>query len=105
MRLVLSALALVLIVPGAATVLYMTLLTAASLFYREPRQRDTAGLRFLVMIPARNEEAVIGAALAAIGRVVRPRDTVLVVADRCTDATVEIARGHGILVLERPEDA
>ena len=29
----------------------------------------------------------------------------LVVADRCTDATADIARDHGALVLERPEDA
>jgi cellulose synthase/poly-beta-1,6-N-acetylglucosamine synthase-like glycosyltransferase len=105
MRAILGVAALVLIVPGAATALYVTTLALASVFYREPRPKRTAPLRFLVMIPARNEEAVIGGALDAIGKVLRPRDTVLVVADRCSDATADIARSHGVLVLERPDGA
>jgi len=44
---------------------------------------------------------VIGATLDALGASLRPRDTLLVVADRCTDATASIARAHGALVLER----
>ena len=105
MRLVLLVAAIVVIVPGAVSVLYHTVLTVASLFYREPRPADVPELRFLVMIPARNEEAVLGAALDAVGRQVRTHDTVLVVADRCTDSTADIARAHGALVLERPDDA
>ena len=57
-----------------------------------------------MLIPAHNEELVIGNALAAIEADRRARDTVLVVADRCTDATAEIARSFGAGVLERGED-
>ena len=105
MRTILFVIAVVILVPGAVTALYFTVLTVASLFFRESRRTETPELRFLVMVAARNEEAVIGAALDAIGRVVRDRDTVVVVADRCTDATAEIARTHGARVLERPQEA
>ena len=47
---------------------------------------------------------MIGKALTAIEADRRPRDRVLVVADRCTDTTAEIARGFGAAVLERGED-
>ena len=60
--------------------------------------------RLLVLVPAHNEELVIGRCLAAIEADRRPGDHVLVVADRCTDATAEIARGFGASVLERGED-
>jgi cellulose synthase/poly-beta-1,6-N-acetylglucosamine synthase-like glycosyltransferase len=59
-------------------------------------------VRFLVLVPAHNEEAVIEPTLAAIRAAARPRDHVVVVADRCTDDTAGIARRHGCLVLERP---
>ena len=50
-------------------------------------------LRFLVLIPAHNEERVIGRVPRGDQRRrARPSDMVLVVADRCTDATAEIAR-------------
>jgi hypothetical protein len=57
---------------------------------------------FLVVIPAHNEEDLIGAALTAMAQAVQfARDTdprtphieVIVVADACTDRTVEIASG------------
>jgi cellulose synthase/poly-beta-1,6-N-acetylglucosamine synthase-like glycosyltransferase len=57
-----------------------------------------------VLIPAHNEERGIARTLEAIGADKRADDLLLVVADRCTDATAEIARSHGALVLERGED-
>ena len=62
---------------------------------------NAARTRFLVLIPAHDEERVIGACLAAIAADRRPGDHVLVVADRCTDTTAEIARAAGAPVLER----
>lgn len=91
------------LVPGAATALHLGLLGAASMFYRQPRHDGTAPpVRFLVLIPAYNEEAVLGATLTALNADLRTRDRVVVVADRCTDATADIARASGAEVLERP---
>jgi 1,2-diacylglycerol 3-beta-glucosyltransferase len=87
--------------PGLAVAVQLGLLAVASLFYRDARPGPTGGIRFLVLIPAHNEERVIRGCLEAIAADRRPGDLVLVVADRCTDATAEIARGFGVRVLER----
>lgn len=89
--------------PGLAVAVHLGLLALASLFYREPRPAPHEEVRFLVLIPAHNEELVIAEALRAIEADRRARDAVLVVADRCTDATAEIARSFGAAVLERGE--
>jgi 1,2-diacylglycerol 3-beta-glucosyltransferase len=57
-----------------------------------------------VLVPAHNEERVIRQCLDAIATDRRPGDLVLVIADRCTDATAEIARSCGARVLERGPD-
>ena len=101
---VLVTLAVVLGLPGLAAALHLGLLAAGSWAYREPRGDERDPLRFLVLIPAYNEELVIGRCLEAIRADVRPGDLVLVVADRCTDATAAIARRAGALVLERGSD-
>ena len=89
--------------PGLAVAAHLGLLAAASLFYREAREAQ-AETRFLILVPAHNEERVIARCLEAIETDRRPGDRVLVVADRCTDATTTIARSYGALVLERGED-
>ncbi len=94
--------AVVVALPGAAAVVRTTVLTIASFLYREPRPGgDVAPVRFLVMIPARNEEKLIGTTLESLRAVMRPRDSVVVIADRCSDATAAVARSHGAEVLER----
>jgi cellulose synthase/poly-beta-1,6-N-acetylglucosamine synthase-like glycosyltransferase len=91
--------------PGLAAAAHLGVLAAGSLAYRERRGPAGERPRFLVLIPAHNEELVIGRALESICADTGEGDTVLVVADRCTDATAEIARGFGALVLERaPEE-
>jgi glycosyltransferase involved in cell wall biosynthesis len=101
----LLVLAVVVAIPGAVTATHLTFLALASLFYRHPRLVSGAGrARFLVLIPAHNEEQVIGATLETIGADLRSGDRILVVADHCTDRTAEIARAHGALVLERGDD-
>jgi glycosyltransferase involved in cell wall biosynthesis len=98
-------LAVVLGLPGLAAAAHLGLLAAASLFYRERRPAGDDEVRFLVLIPAHNEAAVIANGLEAIFSDLRERDTVLVVADRCTDETAAIARRYGASVLERePEE-
>ena len=55
----------------------------------------------VIVIPAYDEAEVIGKTLqtlqAALGEAMR----ILVVADNCTDATADVARGHGAEVIER----
>ena len=59
-----------------------------------------AAVRVTVLVPAHQEEAVIGLTLESLAAQSRPPDRVVVVADNCTDRTVEIAREHGVDVLE-----
>lgn len=56
-------------------------------------------LRFSVLIPAHDEAATIGAALASLRAQERPPERVVVVADNCTDDTADIARGLGAHVV------
>jgi 1,2-diacylglycerol 3-beta-glucosyltransferase len=82
---------------------YIALLTVAGA--RMPR-RSSAGdgtTRFVIMVPAHDEAAVIGDTLAAFGELRYPRDRfeVHVVADNCTDDTADLVRGAGWNVHER----
>jgi cellulose synthase/poly-beta-1,6-N-acetylglucosamine synthase-like glycosyltransferase len=56
--------------------------------------------RCTVLIPAHDEEAVIGLTLASLAAQTRRPDRVVVVADNCTDGTVRIARSFGVEVHE-----
>jgi cellulose synthase/poly-beta-1,6-N-acetylglucosamine synthase-like glycosyltransferase len=103
MTTVLILLALLIGLPGLAVAVHLTLLAVASWFFHE-RRAPAGEVRFLVLVPAHNEELVIHRCLEAIAADRRPADQVLVVADRCTDHTAEIARGYGASVLERGED-
>lgn len=53
-----------------------------------------------VLIPAHDEEAVLALTLESLRSQRRQPDRVLVVADNCTDATVDIARRHGVEAME-----
>lgn len=62
----------------------------------------TSRPRFSVVVPAHNEEALLGRGLAAIGWAARRADVsteIIVVANRCTDRTVDIARAAGAVVV------
>lgn len=58
---------------------------------------------FLIVIPAYNEERVIGRPIADLGSQIAAHDRLWVVADRCTDRTAERAREAGASVLEREQ--
>jgi glycosyltransferase involved in cell wall biosynthesis len=53
-----------------------------------------------VLIPAHNEEAVLGLTLESLARQTRRPDRVIVVADNSTDRTVDVAAAHGVEVVE-----
>ena len=57
-------------------------------------------LRCCVLVPAHDEEAVLAATLASLAGQTRPPERVVVIADNCSDATVEIARSGGVEVVE-----
>jgi glycosyltransferase involved in cell wall biosynthesis len=89
----------------AVPVGYLGLLTAAAAAATlTGRRRVPASptTRFALMVPAHDEEEVIGDTLAAMAQLDYPAElhTVHVVADHCTDATVDIAREAGVAVYE-----
>lgn len=54
-----------------------------------------ATLRLTVLVPAHNEESIITDALQALLDQTRPPDRIVVVADNCSDRTVELALAAG----------
>ncbi|MDQ1084724.1 MULTISPECIES: glycosyltransferase family 2 protein [Microbacterium] len=60
---------------------------------RRRAARRTGGL--VAALPAHNEEAGIAAAIEGLKNQTSPPDHIVVIADNCTDRTVEIARAHG----------
>jgi cellulose synthase/poly-beta-1,6-N-acetylglucosamine synthase-like glycosyltransferase len=101
-HLLLSSLVWILGIPAIAACLYLLGLTilSAALPLLPPSSRK---LRFDVIVPAHNEESVIAEAVASLKRIDWPADQfrVVVVADNCTDFTVEIATAAGAHVMQR----
>ena len=83
----------------------LALLAAAAA--RPPRQPQVGGppgrLRLAVLVPARDEEATIGATLASLQAVAYPHDRreLIVIADNCSDATASVAATAGVTVWPR----
>lgn len=57
--------------------------------------------KITVLIPAHNEEIVIASTLEKIIPVLKKQDSLVVVADNCSDKTAEIAMNMGATVIER----
>ena len=66
-----------------------------------PKHRTSERGKVAVLIPAHNEQLLIGQTLQQLLTQITDADRVLVVADNCTDKTAPIARSHGVEVLER----
>lgn len=114
-RAALVALQLALAIPiGYLCVLVVAACLAERVRRRASRPRPPEGAegqspatRFAVLVPAHDEEVLLGATLRSLQQQQYPRDRfqVVVIADNCSDRTSEIARAvPGVLVLER-EDA
>lgn len=88
---------------------YLVLLTAAAPFgARAAAACGTApARRFAVLIPAHNEELVLGRLLTSLHALDYPRRLfdVYVVADNCADDTEAVAGGHGATVYARRDAA
>jgi len=69
----------------------------------EPTAEDASAIgpgRIVVVIPAHDEEALIGETLRSLAAQTRKPDEVIVVADRCGDRTAEIAASFGAAVFQ-----
>lgn len=62
--------------------------------------------KFMAILPAHNEEAVIGNLIESLKKQDYPKELldIYVIADNCTDNTAQIAKKAGAIVLERHED-
>ena len=84
---------------------------ALSLFGFKSKTKDYEDhdpqMRFLVLVPAHNEEAVIADIINNLNSMDYPRELYdfYILADNCTDRTAEIARGLGAKVLESHKDS
>ncbi len=91
---------------GLAAVLSLLILLAAAAARRPAAPPATLPLRLAVVVPAHNEELVLGATLVSLTSQDYPAGCVqiVVVADNCTDGTAAIARSRGASVLERTSE-
>lgn len=89
----------VLAVLALPRIIYMT----AGLFVKKSFPQAEKKHKFCVLIPARNEEAVVGNLIDSIKKQDYPQELIdiFVVADDCFDATAERARAAGATVFER----
>ena len=92
---------------GAAFALpagYLALLSIAAAAGRsdDPPEGEPS-LRLAVLVPAHDEEVLVGRCIDTLAAQDYPRGLyrVVVIADNCTDATPAVAREHGAEVLER----
>jgi cellulose synthase/poly-beta-1,6-N-acetylglucosamine synthase-like glycosyltransferase len=98
---------------GVETVLaliigYLLLLTGVALFaQRHTRLRDDRPThRFLILVPAHNEERLLPSMLTNLHQLDYPSElyAIHVVADNCTDRTAELARTGGAFAHERVDE-
>ena len=63
--------------------------------------------KFMAIIPAHNEEAVVGNLVESLKKLDYPKELydIYVIADNCTDKTAEVAKNAGAIVYERFDEA
>lgn len=93
----------------AAMAGYLLLLTAAAwqAARQTPVRPGSPIHRFLILIPAHNEERLLPGSLASLDKLDYPRSlfAIHVVADNCQDRTASVARQKGATVHERNDQA
>src|ERR1700683_3922259 len=66
------------------------------------RPKDFRAMKITVYVPCHNNQATVEHTLASLRKQDRPADQFLVINDRCTDKSPDIARAHHFQVLEMP---
>ncbi len=84
---------------------YLFFLAFAAILPEKRKEVSNHLRRFLFIIPAHNEEKVIGETLDRLRQLDYPAELwdVVVVADNCTDKTFQVVKGRNIECLERRE--
>lgn len=82
---------------------YQIVMSLAGFWHRRESVRHSPRKRFLFLIPAHNEERVIGLLIDSLHTQNYPKDLfdIHVIADNCTDHTVQVAEKHGARVHRR----
>ena len=70
---------------------------------RQPAHPGSGRRRLRIVVPAHDEEGVISGILADLASDPYPAFNVVVLADRCTDQTAEVATGRGVMAVERSD--
>jgi len=96
----LGLMALAVCLPSA--VLFVEIL-AATVVSRGRAEREGERPRVAILMPAHNEESMLGGTLRTIMPQLQSTDRLLVVADNCTDGTAGVARAHGAEVVVRAD--
>ena len=102
LELLLTAAALLLLLPVA--VFFTEALSAVTQRTPAPLQSGVRG-RIAILMPAHNEASMLPAALRAVAPQLHANDTLLVVADNCTDETARVAAAEGADTIERHDSA
>ncbi len=88
---------------------HVLMLSIVGAVYSSRRKRIVPGRdkRFVILVPAHNEEAQIAETLKSLKGLAYPKENVsiCVIADNCDDATATRARECGVDVLERRDDS
>jgi cellulose synthase/poly-beta-1,6-N-acetylglucosamine synthase-like glycosyltransferase len=102
LSLLLGLLAVVLLLPTLSDLLSLVRL-AARKPVNVPGPQSPERPRFLLLVPAHDEELLLPACLASLARLRYPPSliTVVVIADNCTDRTAELAQAAGVQCLIR----
>lgn len=69
--------------------------------YSQENKENWQDIKVTILVPAHNEELVIAATIEKITPILKKQDRLVVIADNCSDRTVEIARARGATVIER----
>lgn len=103
--LTLSALTLAAGAAVAAPAGYLAALSIAAAKKQAEPRRGEPSLRLAVLVPAHDEELLVGRCIDTLAVQHYPKDLyrILVIADNCTDDTATVAREHGAEVLERTD--
>jgi 1,2-diacylglycerol 3-beta-glucosyltransferase len=83
---------------------YLAFLSLAAITVKmRPHAQAVRQRRFVIVVPAHDEESAIGKTVRSLKSIDYPRDLfeVVVVADNCTDQTAGVAQREGALVLVR----
>lgn len=98
-RLLATATAVLIGIPTVT--LFVECISAVARSRREEDAPRVVEPRATILIPAHNEEAMLGQMLTALQPHLTDKIETVVIADNCTDQTADIARATGATVLER----